>query len=90
MTEDLTAFFTDFAESVTIAGAAKSAIVDTSTELVLGDVLTHAPTLLLPAAEVPTVAEGAACVVRGAAHSVRQVLQEPPDGALVRLVLVRS
>lgn len=92
MTEDLGAFFDDaeFAEPVVIGGATVDAIFDIASQVVLGEVVTLAPSLLLPAASVPAVDEGTACIVRAANYLVRQVLQEPPDGAVVRLVLTRA
>lgn len=87
MTEDLSLFFdeADFADPVTVAGVAASGIFDTSTELMLGEAVVQAPTLLLPA--TVAAAEGDAAVVRGVNYTVRQVLLQPPDGALHLLVL---
>lgn len=92
MTEDLSAFFADadFAETVTVGAVSLLAIFDVESQVVLGELLTLAPTLLLPASAAPAVADGTACVVRSVNYTVRQVLKEPPDGALVRLVLARS
>jgi hypothetical protein len=92
MTEDLAAFFAvdDFAEGVTVGGSAVTAIFDVQTQVVLGEVLSLAPTLLMPATTAPAAADGTVCVVRGLNYKVRQVLLEPPDGALKRLVLVRT
>jgi len=91
MVEDLSLFMgtAGFAETVTVQGTATAAVFDTASDLAFGDVIGAAPTLLLPASAVPAVAEGGACTVRGAGYRVRQVLAEPPDGAFVRLVLVR-
>lgn len=92
MTEDLNAFMStdEFAETVVVGGASVAALFDVSTELLVGEVLMVAPSLLLPGSAVPAVAEGTACTVRGQAYRVRQVRQEPPDGALVRLVLAKG
>jgi hypothetical protein len=91
MTEELTLFFDvgDFAESVTVGGVAVTAIFDTESQVVLGEVLSLAPTLLLPTTTAPAAADGTACTVRGVAYLVRQVLLDPPDGALKRLVLAK-
>jgi hypothetical protein len=93
-TEDITAFFditNGFAEQVTLAGLGVAAVVDVDTPLLMGDVLASRVTsVLVAAALVPGAAEGQSCVVRGVAHVVRQVLKEPPDGAVLRLVLARS
>lgn len=83
--EDLTHYFADFGEAVTVAGVATRGIFDVATELQVGDALVAAPTLLLPASVA--AADGNACIVRSATYTVRQVLQEPPDGAMRRLVL---
>lgn len=94
MIEDLSLFMgigaSGFAEAVTVHGTATQAVFDTAAELVFGDVIGASPTLLLPATAVPAVADGSACTVRGGTYRVRQVLAEPPDGAFVRLVLVRA
>jgi hypothetical protein len=89
--EDMSVFMDEsgFAEAVVVNAVTVSAIVDLDTQVALSDVLYTATTLLLPASAVPAAAEGQACTVRGAAYLIRQVLQEPPDGALVRLVLVK-
>lgn len=89
-TEPLAELFTDFAELVVVNGLAVQAIFDQSTEVALGEVFTLGPSLRLPASAVPGVAEGQACTVRSAAYQIREVLQLPPDGALLRLVLARS
>lgn len=92
LTEDLAAFFAtdDFADSVTVGGVAVQAIFDVESQVVVGELITLAPTLLLPAASAPAAADGTACVVRSVNYTVRQVLLEPPDGALKRLVLTRA
>lgn len=88
--EDLSPFFTNFAEAVTVNGAAVTAIFDVSTVLTLGEALTLGPSLLLPATSAPAAAAGQACVVRGVSYVVREVHLEPPDGALMRLFIARS
>ena len=86
--ENLAPYFADFGEAVTVNAVATRAIFNTSTEVVLGDVLTIAPTLELPATVL--AAAGQACVVRGVTYTVRQVLDLPPDGVIRQLVLARS
>lgn len=86
--EDLAPFFADFGEAVTVGGAAARGIFDAATELQLGDALVSAPSLVLPAT-VPA-ADGAAVVVRGATYTVRQVIDQPPDGSLRTLILART
>lgn len=86
--EDLTVFFAEFGEAVTVNGAAAVGIFDTASEVVLGDVVTTAPTLELPA--TVSAAVGQAVVVRGVSYTVRQVVSQPPDGALRVLVLAQG
>lgn len=86
--EDLAAYFdvtNGDAETITVQGQAVAAIFDTSTELVMGEVLVQAPTALLPATVV--AAEGGLVTARAVSYVIRQVLNLPPDGALRRLVL---
>lgn len=88
LAEDLTPFFADFGESVTVAGRAVRGIFNTASQVVLGDVISSAPTLEVPA--TVSASEGSAVAIRGAAYVVRQVLDQEPDGALRTLVLARS
>ena len=87
-TESLLPFFTDFGEAVTVNGVAATAIFNSSSELVLGDAVTMQPTLELPATVAASV--GHVCVVRSVSYTVRQVLDQPPDGVIRQLVLARS
>ena len=87
-TEDLRPYFADFGEAVTVNAVAARAIFNTATEVVLGDVLTIAPTLELPATVLAEA--GQACVVRGVTYTVRQVVDLPPDGVIRQLVLARA
>lgn len=86
-TEDLTVYFSeaDFADACTVGGVAALGIFDRATELMLGEALVQAPSLLLPATVVAS--DGTTVVVRGVSYVVRQVLDQPPDGVLRRLVL---
>ena len=86
--ENLAPFFADFGEAVTVNAVAVVGIFNKSTEVVLADVLTLAPALELPA--TVAAAAGQACVVRGVAYTIRQVLDLPPDGAIRQLVLARA
>jgi len=86
--DNLAPFFADFGEAVTVNAVAARAIFNTASDVVLGDVLTTAPTLELPA--TVSAAAGQACVVRGVTYAVRQVIDLPPDGAIRQLVLVRA
>lgn len=85
--EDLAPFFADFGEAVTVNGVAAVAIFSSASELVLGDSMTVQPTLELPATVATAV--GHVCVARGVSYTVRQVLDQPPDGAIRQLVLAR-
>jgi hypothetical protein len=89
--EDLSPFFAidGFGDAVVVGGVAVNAIFDTESQVVLGEVITIAPTLLMDATAAPAAAAGTDCVIRGLNYSVRQVLLEPPDGALKRLVLAK-
>lgn len=86
--EDLAPFFADFGEAVTVNAVAVRAIFDQASEVVLGDVMTQAPSLHLPASVA--AAPGQVCVVRGVSYTVRQVLDQPPDAATRLLVLARG
>lgn len=83
--EDLTPFFADFGEAVTVQGTAARGIFDTAADVAFGDVITTAPALELPA--TVAAAAGGAVVVRGVTYTIRQVLDQPPDGVLRLLVL---
>jgi hypothetical protein len=86
--EDLSPFFADFGENVTVNAVAAVGIFDQASELMLGDAMTQAPALQVPATVAAAV--GQACVVRGVTYLVRQVLDLPPDGAIRQLVLARG
>jgi hypothetical protein len=88
LAEDLAPFFADFGEGVTVAGASVRGLFSTASQVVLGDAITSAPTLEVPATVAAT--EGSAVSIRGVAYLVRQVLDQEPDGALRTLVLSRS
>jgi hypothetical protein len=88
LVEDVTAYFADFGEATTVQGVAAVGIFNKASELQLGDMLTMAPSLELPA--TVTAAEGGAVVVRGVSYVIRQVVDQPPDGVLRLLVLARA
>jgi hypothetical protein len=89
--EDLSPFFAPggFGDAVVVGGVAVNAIFDIESQVVLGELITIAPTLLMATTAAPSAAAGTDCVIRGQNYSVRQVLVEPPDGALKRLVLAK-
>ena len=86
--EDLTPYFADFGEAVTVNGVAARGIFNRATEVVLGDAITQAPSLELPASVGAAV--GQPCVIRSISYTVRQVLDQPPDGVIRQLVLTRA
>ena len=83
--EDLAAYCADFGEACTVQGVAATGIFNSASQLVLDDVLITEPSLQLPA--TVAAAEGGAVAVRGGTYKIRQVLDQPPDGALRVLVL---
>jgi hypothetical protein len=92
MDEDLSVFFNDaeFADTVVVGGLTVQAIFDVESQVVLGEVVTLAPTLRMPASVAPAAANGTVCVVRGVNYSVRGPAQlQPPDGATKLLILTR-
>lgn len=84
-TEDLAVFFAEFGEDFSVQGADVRGIFSASSQLVLEDVLVTEPILLVAASVA--AAEGGLVVVRGSSYRIRQVLDQPPDGALRNLVL---
>jgi hypothetical protein len=89
LTENLSVFFADFAVDATLNGSTVQAIVDTSSFVELDGVLTQGPSAQLTTAQSASAAPGQAFVASAVNYTVRQVLREPPDGALTRLVLAR-
>ena len=90
MVEDLAPLFTDFAVAGTLAGVAVSGILDAEDYDEGPGVITRRTSFLLKPGAAVTPAQGQALVSAGITYSVRQVLREPPDGALTRLVLARA
>lgn len=87
--EDFAPFFADFGVDATLAGSPVRAIVDTESLIELDGVLTQRPSALLASTSAPSTTQGQAFVASAVTYTVRQVLREPPDGALTRLVLAR-
>ena len=88
-TEDLSLFFADFGVAATLAGSAVAAIVDTQSLIEVDGVMTQQPTALVVSSTASAAVPGQAFVASSVSYTVRQVLKEPPDGALTRLVLAR-
>lgn len=90
MSEDFSAFFQDFGITATLAGCEVTGIMDLETFDEGPGALTQRTTFLMkPEASVTPIA-GQQLAVGVVTYKVRQVLLEPPDGALQRLVLARA
>lgn len=90
LAEPLSVYFSDFADACTLAGVAGRAIFDEASEEVGDDgLVTLSPSASVPATTWPAAAVGQTFVRAGVSYRVRRVRKEPPDGAIVRLVLVR-
>jgi hypothetical protein len=87
--EDLSVFFADFSTTGTLAGVSVRGIFDLATVDEGPGALTQFTTFLLDPTAVVTPTVGQALVVGATTYTVRQVLMEPPDGALKRLVVTR-
>ena len=74
----------------TLAGQYIVGIFDSSAEITQGEAISLAPTFLLATSTAAAAAEGQTLVRSGVSYKVRQVLREPPDGALTRLILTRA
>jgi outer membrane lipoprotein-sorting protein len=92
--EDLAPLFDTaggYATEGTLNGTPVSLIFDTASTDVFEDaVVTNLPSALLTAAQAATAAAGQTLVVGATTYTVRSVNAEPPDGALVRLMLTRG
>lgn len=86
--DDAGIYIDAFGVPATLQGVDVSGIFDTQTSLEFtAGVLYEAPSLLITATAAATAAAGQSVVVGSNTYTVRQVVAEPPDGALVRLVL---
>jgi hypothetical protein len=93
LVEDLSPFFADFGEGSTLGGFLVSAIIDTSAiEDTAAGIVTQGPTALITTADATaaSAAPGQSFSAGGVSYTVRQVLPEPPDAKLTRLVLARA
>lgn len=85
-TEDLGAFFSDFAEAVTIGGTPGVAIFDDGFRSVLDDgIATTGPALTIQQSDFPPSLVGAAVVVRQTSYSVVGVEPDGTGVAVLRL-----
>lgn len=101
-TEDLSQFFADFGVDATLAGVGVRGTFDSeSVEVFGGDAQTIAPSFLLPTTSVASRLPGQALVIAAGnvpaqlahvagTYSVREVIFEPQDGAMTRLMLTRA
>lgn len=89
LVEDFDCYFDAWGVDATLAGIAVRGVFDTQTAGEY-EVASEGPTFIVkPTTEVgPSV--GQQLLLDGITYSVRQVLKVPPDGALLRLVLVRA
>ena len=90
MNEPISAFFDDFATSVTLAGATVQAIFDAGYEIgSVGsvDMSSAQPMLTLATASVPVDPIGAAAVVGGSNYSV---VEHRPDGTGVSQLMLEA
>ena len=88
--EDLSVFFNDFSTTGVLANVDCRGIFDIQTIDEGPGLLTQFTTFLLDPSYVGTPVQGNLLVVGATTYTVRQVLLEPPDGALKRLVLTRA
>lgn len=87
--ETMAPFFADFGEAATLAGVAVRGMVNVESFDEL-DTITQRTDFLLQPTTAVAAAAGQTMVLKGVSYTVRQVLKEPPDGALLRLVLARA
>lgn len=90
LVEDFTPYFADFGVAGTLAGVAVVGILDVERSDDGFGVITQTASFLLRPGAAVTPAQGQSLVVGATTYTVRQVLAEPPDGALTRLVLTRA
>ena len=86
--ENLSLLFADFGAAATLNGVAVRGLLDLATDVWDGQAATQSTSYLLPTGSTPVV--GQVLITGGISYTVRQVLAEPPDGALQRLILVRA
>lgn len=86
--DDIASALADLGEPLTLAGQSICGLFDVAGEVVVDGVLTLATTARVPA--TAGAATGQTLMRGSTSYRVRQVLPEPPDGALHRLVLARA
>lgn len=86
--DDLDAYFNLLGEDLQLAGVPVRGIFSAQGEVVVDGFATSAVTAELPASSAATAGQ---TLVRGAlSYRVRQVLPQPPDGAILLLVLAKA
>lgn len=79
-----------FAETVTLAGSARSGLFDVASELLADGIVSTAPAFTGRTSDLAAAAAGQTLVRGAQSYRVREVLALPPDGAMTRLVLARA
>lgn len=85
--DDLNSALAALGEQLTLNGQPVTGLFDLAGEVVLEGVLTLATTAQVPA--TAGAVTGQVLIRAGTTYRVRQVLPEPPDGLLHRLVLAK-
>ncbi len=88
--ESFTPMFADFGTAGFLAGGGVTGIMDVETFEEGPGALTQRLSYLLQPGHGLTPAAGQSLVVGATTYTVRQVIMEPPDGAMLRLVLARA
>jgi hypothetical protein len=88
--EDFSVYFTTLGVPATLAGTAVRGLLNTEAADDGFGVVTQTPSFLLQPTTAVVPAAGQALVCQAITYTVRQVLREPPDGTLQRLVLARA
>ena len=88
--ESFTQYFADFGIPATLAGVAVTGMLDMETIDEGPGALTQRTSFLLQPTTAVAPAQGQSLVAQSTTYTVRQVLKEPPDGALTRLVVTRA
>lgn len=85
--DDVTPLLAEMGEQLLLAGQPVQGLFDLAGEVVLDGAVTEATVAEVPASAAAAV--GQTLVRAGVSYRVRQVLPQPPDGALHQLILAR-
>jgi len=88
--ESFAPLFADFGVAATLAGTPVVGMLDLETLDEGPGALTQRVSFLLQPDPALAPAQGQTLVANATTYTVRQVLKEPPDGALTRLVVTRA